>query len=564
MATGSIVDALKSQGKDSSYAARKKMAEAAGIKNYTGTAAQNTALLKTVQPTKTTATPAKTTVEPVKAATITPVKNVLNEVSSTSSDPTMQKYKDQYNAAKASGNKQGMIDAAEAADNYRTSQGGTALNTSQISRLKSENNTLDVNLGDPNYDALAGSLEDIYSKIASMNQEPMQTEEDYMSDITAKINALLKEQKTTAAANAEKARKGILTDADIAKQEMDDAYAQQLSELASQADQIRAAYASGKRGIETTRDQTLPTYDTAMNQQDILAQRQSKQLEGEFAQRGLQAGGQVTSELGQLGQENLSKIGDISTSKQNYISDTANKLADLEQTQTGGLTDLARAESTAAQTLSSGKVSIIKKVNAALSNLNTDEQALLDNLAAQRTQMLMDASQQYQNLSREERDAAFDKLLAQAGVAQDSVNVIRGLIDDKIKSDMYKVEAQIKELELQGLPEKQKLEIEKIKQDMKLNNISASQASAQIKLQQDKFKFDKEQQLTQTEREQYNNYINIVDSSSFVYKNSDGATQVKDKVALKDYIVKLLPDDKKYDNIVDSLLLRYGLPIEKD
>lgn len=42
----SIVDNLKSQGKDSSFAARKKLAAASGIKNYRGTAAQNTALLK--------------------------------------------------------------------------------------------------------------------------------------------------------------------------------------------------------------------------------------------------------------------------------------------------------------------------------------------------------------------------------------------------------------------------------------------------------------------------------------------------------------------------------------
>lgn len=41
----SIVDNLKSQGKDSSFAARKKLAAASGIKNYKGTAAQNTALL---------------------------------------------------------------------------------------------------------------------------------------------------------------------------------------------------------------------------------------------------------------------------------------------------------------------------------------------------------------------------------------------------------------------------------------------------------------------------------------------------------------------------------------
>lgn len=41
----SIVDNLKAQGKDSSFAARKKLAAASGIKNYTGTAKQNVALL---------------------------------------------------------------------------------------------------------------------------------------------------------------------------------------------------------------------------------------------------------------------------------------------------------------------------------------------------------------------------------------------------------------------------------------------------------------------------------------------------------------------------------------
>lgn len=41
----SIVDFLKSQGKDSSYHARAILAEQHGIKNYTGTAAQNEQLL---------------------------------------------------------------------------------------------------------------------------------------------------------------------------------------------------------------------------------------------------------------------------------------------------------------------------------------------------------------------------------------------------------------------------------------------------------------------------------------------------------------------------------------
>lgn len=43
--TNSIVDYLNAQGKDSSYKARAALAKSHSIKNYTGTAAQNTALL---------------------------------------------------------------------------------------------------------------------------------------------------------------------------------------------------------------------------------------------------------------------------------------------------------------------------------------------------------------------------------------------------------------------------------------------------------------------------------------------------------------------------------------
>lgn len=49
MALGSIVDYLKQSGKDSSYSGRKKMAEQYGIGNYSGTAAQNSALLNMLQ-----------------------------------------------------------------------------------------------------------------------------------------------------------------------------------------------------------------------------------------------------------------------------------------------------------------------------------------------------------------------------------------------------------------------------------------------------------------------------------------------------------------------------------
>lgn len=49
MAVASIVDYLKSRGMDSSFNARKNLANQYGISNYSGTAKQNTSLLKTMQ-----------------------------------------------------------------------------------------------------------------------------------------------------------------------------------------------------------------------------------------------------------------------------------------------------------------------------------------------------------------------------------------------------------------------------------------------------------------------------------------------------------------------------------
>jgi len=74
----SVVDYLKSQGKDSSYSARKTLAANYGISNYSGTASQNTQLLKALQSGKssssnsgktTTATNTKATTTTNKATT---------------------------------------------------------------------------------------------------------------------------------------------------------------------------------------------------------------------------------------------------------------------------------------------------------------------------------------------------------------------------------------------------------------------------------------------------------------------------------------------------------------
>jgi hypothetical protein len=159
-------------------------------------------------------------------------------------------------------------------------------------------------------------------------------------------------------------------------------------------------------------------------------------------------------------------------------------------------------------------------------------------------------------------------MLAEAGVAADSVDAIRSLIDDYNNAEMAALEYKIKELEYQNMSETQKMELERLKQDIKLGNISASQAERRLKLQEEQFNLDKQMQLTETERTEYNNYVNLVDSSSFVYQNANGETVVKEgsESKLRDYIIGLFPDDEegKYDNLVDTLLLRYGLPINEN
>ena len=63
MAVGSIVDYLNSSGRDSSYAARRKLAEEYGMSGYSGSASQNTKLLRMLQggaqPTNSTAAKAQ-------------------------------------------------------------------------------------------------------------------------------------------------------------------------------------------------------------------------------------------------------------------------------------------------------------------------------------------------------------------------------------------------------------------------------------------------------------------------------------------------------------------------
>jgi hypothetical protein len=79
--SGSVVDFLRQAGQDSSFQARKALAEARGITNYTGSAAQNTQLLNrlrteavTPPPREDTTTPAPSKVEAPEEGSVPPAR----------------------------------------------------------------------------------------------------------------------------------------------------------------------------------------------------------------------------------------------------------------------------------------------------------------------------------------------------------------------------------------------------------------------------------------------------------------------------------------------------------
>ena len=100
----SIVDYLKSQGKDSSYSARKDIAKSLGITNYSGTAEQNTQMLNALQNggssvKKTSSTSISKTASPTPANTGSPINGV--------SADTYNKMNSTYTASSAVTDAQG-------------------------------------------------------------------------------------------------------------------------------------------------------------------------------------------------------------------------------------------------------------------------------------------------------------------------------------------------------------------------------------------------------------------------------------------------------------------------
>ncbi len=114
MAVASIVDYLKSRGQDSSYSARKNLASQYGISGYTGTASQNTQLLKSLQNQAAQPQASQNNVANGQNVTITPVSDSAPGSPATS---YLTAYK--YNKFKPSDRTQDYADRLDELENNR-------------------------------------------------------------------------------------------------------------------------------------------------------------------------------------------------------------------------------------------------------------------------------------------------------------------------------------------------------------------------------------------------------------------------------------------------------------
>ncbi len=111
MAVTSIVDYLKSQGKNSSYSARKQLAADNGISGYTGTAAQNTQLLKLLQNGGTS------TAQPSENVTVGNGANTVN--SPTTGTTSTKSYQNTFKPTELTDHYKGLMTGNES--NFKTS-----------------------------------------------------------------------------------------------------------------------------------------------------------------------------------------------------------------------------------------------------------------------------------------------------------------------------------------------------------------------------------------------------------------------------------------------------------
>jgi RHS repeat-associated protein len=131
---GSVVDYLKSQKDDSSFAARKEIAKDLGIKNYTGTAAQNSQMLKELQ---------KQDAAKEKAALLSSASKKVNEVIPQKDDKggasSQETGNDNVYYVPGDSNNNGTPDQYEFNSNPGTQGTGNAANTGYVITAQSEN-----------------------------------------------------------------------------------------------------------------------------------------------------------------------------------------------------------------------------------------------------------------------------------------------------------------------------------------------------------------------------------------------------------------------------------------
>lgn len=471
--------------------------------------------------TGTTTTPTATSATPTTAAAKDPNTYV---------DATIQKYKDQFAAAEAKNDIQGMISAAKAADDYRASIGMARINDAYIKTLEAKLTTkggtsgggivtfYDENgnpqqvsseyldqvpstwtktppgstggtLGEVKAEDATGTTQQLADMISRLNDtiqnfnanyKPSEELNEYAERIRAEIDRLLQEREAEGTAAITKARGDITTEGAIQSRGLEEAYQKQLDELAGQADEIRNAYTAGKRGIETEKAETMPEYQAQRSQADVQAQQAAKNVIDYFKKQGLGAGGQAGAAVAETAQAGLGAQAGINVEESKYLRDVSDRLAGLEEQQAAGLSDIERMKGQAGSEMAGGKRNIIERVQNSLSGLSIDEKNLLDELSRTREQMESEIETQYKDMTREEKNDAFNQLIAQAGFGIQAADSVRQLVDDIVKIRADEAEAkqkeeanklalraqelqnQLSEIEVKYADEKTKLEIKQL------------------------------------------------------------------------------------------------------
>jgi len=399
-------------------------------------------------------------------------------------DNYIQQQKNLYKQAESSGNVQGMISAATAADKRRRELGMASENDALIAHLTSQlGNTgignIDVN--NPDYNQLANLLGQYNQNVQGFEYEPSESREDYYSRVMADIQRQLDTLQREKEAAIEKSRSGILTEAGISNRQLEESYQQQLDELARQADEIRNAYTGAKRNIEAEKADTMPTFQSQQSQADVQAQQAAKNIIDYFKRAGLSAGGQVASELGKVATANIGRQAEIAGEQGKYVRDVEGRLAGLEEEQASGLADVERLKGQALSGMTSSKQTVIERVNDALTGLSLDQKNLLSDLADMKLSMESGIEQEYKEMTAAERAEQFNMVLQQYGVGAQSVQAVSNLIDSVNQSRLFALEEDLKRLELESMPELLKQQAKLLEQQIKKGDIDIQAARVQLK-----------------------------------------------------------------------------------